>query len=120
MCYLSDDIRKDGDIVENVRAAMELAVCGGTAIYAKNKLCLLRRRTAPRLVVESVRTLGCTRVSQLVSSVTFPERAFWVLLPALPRLEKAFAPWWSLVLTLGVIHLFTTTVPSSLWRNTVF
>ena len=39
------------------------------------KLCLLRMRTAPRIVVESLRNL-VARVSQLVFSVTFPERAF--------------------------------------------
>ena len=51
----------------------------------------------------TARCQDCTRVSQLVSSVTFPERACWVLLPTLPRLtsflslplEMAFAPWWS-------------------------
>ena len=69
-------------------------------------------RTAQRIAVESVRNL-VARVSQLVSSETFPERAFWVLLPVLPRLatvlslplEMASVPWWSsFVLTLsGVV-----------------
>ena len=47
---------------------------------------LLRMKAAPRLFVEGVRNL-VTRVLQLVFSATFPERAFWVLLPALSRFD---------------------------------
>ena len=48
---------------------------------------MLWMRTALRFVVECVRNLTA-RIPQLVFSVTFPERVFWVLLPALVLIKK--------------------------------
>ena len=44
----------------------------------------------PRLDVENIRHLD-TRVPQRVISVTFPERAFWVLLPAHSHVDVGIA-----------------------------
>ena len=71
-----------------------------TNVDVNNKLFLLLMGIAPRFVVWCVRNL-VARASQLVFSVTFPERAFCVLAPSPASLNvstlRSRLPWTSSV-----------------------